>query len=386
MQKTEHQRVLLRHWLWSRRLTWTVAGGALLAAALLLVACGDDDDDETPPAPSAAPTAGEPTPAQEPAAAIDYDSLGGRIEIDGSSTVFPITEAVAEEFQLVAGKVQTTVGISGTGGGFSRFCAGETDISDASRPIKAEELAECEQNGIAFVEIPVAFDGLTVVVNPENDWVDSLTVEELNHIWRPDDPAQTWADVRAGWPDNEIVLFGPGTDSGTFDYFTETINGEVGAIRPDFTASEDDNVLVIGVEGEKNALGYFGLSYFVNNAERLKAVPINGGDGPVSPSDETVNNGTYTPLSRPLFIYVRIDSLAKPEVRAFVEFYLGDTGRALVSTPEVGYVQLPAELYTLAQERVAKGIAGSVYHDESLGLDPKTTPILDLYKTSAAAA
>ena len=342
----------------SRRLTGTVVGGALLAATLLLVACGDDEG-----------TAGP--------------ALRGRIEIDGSSTVFPITEAVAEEFQLVAGKVRTTVGISGTGGGFQRFCAGETDINDASRPIKAEELAACEQNGISFVEIPVAFDGLTVVVNPENTWVDSLTVEELHHIWRPDDPAQTWADVRAGWPDDEIALFGPGVDSGTFDYFTETINGEVGATRTDFTASEDDNLLVVAVEGETNALGYFGISYFVNNAQNLRAVPIDGGSGPVTPSNETVNDGAYKPLSRPLFLYVRIDSLAKPEVRTFVEFYLGETGRALVSMPEVGYVQLPAELYALAQERVAKGIAGSVYHDATLGIDPKGTPTLDLYRASA---
>ena len=273
--------------------------------------------------------------------------------------------------------MRTTVGISGTGGGFQRFCAGETDINDASRPIKAEELAACEQNGISFVEIPVAFDGLTVVVNPENTWVDSLTVEELHHIWRPDDPAQTWADVRGRLAGRRDRALRPRRGFRHLRLLHGAINGEVGATRTDFTASEDDNLLVVAVEGETNALGYFGISYFVNNAQNLRAVPIDGGSGPVTPSNETVNDGAYKPLSRPLFLYVRIDSLAKPEVRTFVEFYLGETGRALVSMPEVGYVQLPAELYALAQERVAKGIAGSVYHDATLGIDPKGTPTLD---------
>jgi len=302
--------------------------------------------------------------------------LGGRVEIDGSSTVFPITEAMAEEFQLANRGVRVTVGVSGTGGGFERFCAGETDISDASRPIKPSEEALCAAAGIEFVELPVAFDGLTVAVNPDDDWVDFLTVEEVRHIFRPEDPATNWRDVRDGFPDEEIVVFAPGADSGTFDYFTETINGESGAHRSQNTTfSEDDNVLVIGVSGERGGIGYFGYSYYINNAGRLKAAPIvNPATGEaVLPSLETINSGTYAPLSRPLFIYVAADALLRPEITAFVEFYLTE-GRPLIDAPEVGYVQLPDALYERNLERLRERDYGSPFQAA-----PEGTPLLDRY-------
>jgi phosphate transport system substrate-binding protein len=297
--------------------------------------------------------------------------LRGRVEIDGSSTVFPITEAMAEEFQLANRGVQVTVGVSGTGGGFERFCSGETDVSDASRPIKAAEEAQelCADAGIEFLELPVAFDGLTVAVNPDNDWVDVLTVEEVRHIFRPEDPATNWRDVRDGFPDEEIVVFAPGADSGTFDYFTETINGESEAHRSENTTfSEDDNVLVIGVSGERGGIGYFGYSYYVNNANRLRAAAIvNPATGEaVLPSLETINTGTYAPLSRPLFIYVAADALTRPEVAAFVEFYLTE-GRPLIDAPEVGYVQLPDALYERNLERIREGDYGSPFNAAPAG-------------------
>ena len=292
------------------------------------------------------------------AACESTSGLGGTIAIDGSSTVFPITEAMAEEFSLEHRGVRVTVGVSGTGGGFERFCAGEIDISDASRPIKPSEIEACAANGIDFVEIPVAFDGLSVVVNPENDFVDFLTVAELNAVWRPDHPVDRWSEIRPEWPDEGIDLFGPDVDSGTFDYFTEVINGEGGAVRADFTASADDNVLVIGVAGEEFGLGYFGFSFFINNADRLRAVPIDGGAGPVSPEPATINDGSYFPLSRPLFIYVAAASLDDPAVVQFIDFYL-TIGRALVDSPEIGYVRLPDELYEVIRRRVAARLTGS---------------------------
>ena len=296
------------------------------------------------------------------------DELAGQIVVDGSSTVFPITEAMAEEFGIQHRGVRVTVGISGTGGGFKRFCAGETDISDASRPIKDAEAELCAEAGISFIELPVAYDGLTVVVQPDNDWVDSLTVAELNHIFRPEDYATSWADVRVGFPDQEIVLFAPGADSGTFDYFTETINGDSGVHRSDnATFSEDDNVLVLGVSGERGGIGYFGFSYYANNQARLRAVPvINDAGRAVTPSLETINNGSYNPLARPLFIYVRAESLDRPEVAAFVEYYLTE-GVPLVDSPEVGYVQLPAALYTAVLGRVQNRTTGSAIADASDG-------------------
>lgn len=276
--------------------------------------------------------------------------LRGTVSLDGSSTVFPISEAVAEEFLSVAPRVRVTVGVSGTGGGFKKFLAQETDINDASRAISASEMATAETNGIDYLEIPVAFDGLSIVVNPQNDWVDYLTVAELQAIWQPGSTVDSWDDVRPGWPNAPIRLYGPGTDSGTFDYFTEAVNGESGASRPDYTASENDNVLVQGISGDEYALGFFGYAYFVENQQRLKLVPIDGGNGPVVPSPTTINDGTYSPLSRPIFIYLNMASLARPEVRAFVNFYLDNAG-ALAS--EVGYIELPEDMYQASREKIA---------------------------------
>jgi phosphate transport system substrate-binding protein len=284
----------------SRRLV-TLATG--LGAVALLAGCGGDD---------------------EPAAGAPGQALSGRIQADGSSTVGPFTTLAAERFQASNPGVRVTVGISGTGGGFERFCAGETDLSDASRPIKEEEDAICRQKGVEHVEFQVANDALTVVVNPQNDWVDCLTVEELNKIWEPGSNVKRWSQVRDGFPDLPLQLFGAGTDSGTFDYFTAEINGEEGASRADYTATEDDNVTVQGVAGARGGLGYFGFSYFEQNMGRLKAVAIDGGDGCVEPSVEAAQLGEYKPLSRPLFVYASEQSFAKPHVTAFVRFMLAN--------------------------------------------------------------
>jgi phosphate transport system substrate-binding protein len=276
--------------------------------------------------------------------------LRGAVTLDGSSTVYPISEAVAEEFLAMAPRVRVTVGVSGTGGGFKKFLAKEIDINDASRTIKESESVEAEANGIGYLEIPVAFDGLSVVVNPENDWVDSLTVTELQKIWQPGSTVDSWDDIRPDWPAVPIRLYGPGTDSGTFDYFTEAVNGESGASRPDYTASEDDNVLVQGIAGDEYALGFFGFAYYVENQDKLKVIPIDGGNGPVAPTSTSINDGTYSPLSRPIFIYLNTASLARTEVRAFVDFYIDNAG-ALAS--EVGYIELPEEMYQESREKLA---------------------------------
>lgn len=263
------------------------------------------------------------------------------IQIDGSSTVFPITEAIAEEF-MAQSDARVTVGVSGTGGGFERFCAGETDISNASRPIKETEIEACEAAGVDYVVIPVATDAITVVVSQENAFLSELTVEQLQTLWEPaaEGTVTRWNQLDSSFPDEEISLYGPGPDSGTFDYFTEEIVGEEDASRGDYTASEDDNVLVLGVSGDPNALGYFGMSYYLENQDILKAVGIDNGDGVVVPSPENIEE--YSPLSRPIFIYVSTDSLERPEVRAFVEYYLE---QAPTIVPEVGYVALPDEKY-----------------------------------------
>ena len=268
--------------------------------------------------------------------------LRGTIEIDGSSTVFPITQAVAEEFQNINDDVRVNVGISGTGGGMKRFTVGETDISDASRPIKPSEAETAQENGIEYIELEVAIDGLAVIVNKDNGFVDYLTTDELNMIWMPGSTVESWSDIRPEWPNEPIRLYGPGTDSGTFDYFTDTINGDEGASRPDFTASEDDNVLVQGIAGDQQALGYFGYAYYAENVDKLKIVPIDSGNGPVTPSDETINAGEYAPLSRPIFIYVSKASLERPEVEEFVIFYM-EYATELVA--EVGYTPLPESVY-----------------------------------------
>jgi len=289
------------------------------------------------------------------------------IKIDGSSTVYPITEAVAEEFQKSNEDIRVTVGISGTGGGFKKFCRGETDISDASRPIKASEIALCKEGAIEYIEIPVAYDGLAVIANPENDWVSDMTPAELKAIWEPaaQGVIMRWNQIRPEWPNEEIALFGPGTDSGTYDYFTEAINGKAGASRGDFTSSEDDNVLVHGVAGNKYALGYFGLAYYEENKESLKLLGIDNGKGAVEPSAETVNNGTYAPLSRPLFIYVNKASLQKPEIKSFTEFYIDNSSD--LST-EVGYVALPNDVILMATERFEGRKTGSVFKGASVGV------------------
>jgi len=250
------------------------------------------------------------------------NSLSGSIKIDGSSTVGPLTEAAAELFREENPDVKITVGISGTGGGFEKFCAKEIDISDASRPIDdKEEVPVCEKNGVSYDQIQVANDGITVVVNPDNDWAKCLTTDELKKIWDKGSKIDNWSQVRSGFPDEKMKLFGPGTDSGTFDFFTEEINGEKGRSRSDYSPSEDDNVTVQGVAGGKGNSGYFGLSYAEENTDKVKIVQVDGGDGCVTPSTETVQDGSYKPLSRPLFIYPSVAALKRPEVDAFVKFY-----------------------------------------------------------------
>ena len=275
--------------------------------------------------------------------------LSGTVEIDGSSTVFPITEAVAEEFRKVQPRVQVNVGVSGTGGGFKRFTSGEIDINDASRPIKSLEAEHAAKNGIEYVEIEVALDGLSVTVNPQNDFVTCVTTGELQKIWQPESTVQKWKDVRPEWPDRKVRLYGPGTDSGTFDYFTEVLMGQARASRADYTASEDDNFLVQGIAGDRNALGYFGYAYYIENTDKLKLIAVDSGNGCVLPTDETIQDGHYTPLSRPLLIYVNRVSLERPEVRAFLEFYM-DQADQLVR--EVGYVPLKPEEYQKNKEMV----------------------------------
>jgi phosphate transport system substrate-binding protein len=250
--------------------------------------------------------------------------LSGSVQVDGSSTVGPYATAAAEQFRSSNPNVRITVGVSGTGGGFERFCRGETDISNASRPIEADEQKACKDKGIEYVELQVANDALTVVANKDNDWADCLTVAQLKKIWDQGSKVDSWKDVDPAWPDERVRLYGPGTDSGTFDYFTAEINGEEGQSRSDYSASEDDNVIVQGVSGDKGSLGYFGLSYYEQNKDRLKALAVDGGEGCVEPSVDNAQSGKYKPLSRPLFMYVKKDALARPEAKGFLDFVLAN--------------------------------------------------------------
>ena len=285
------------------------------------------------------------------------------VKVDGSSTVFPVTEAVAEEFQKAKkNAIKVTVGISGTGGGFKKFCRGETDVSNASRPILKGEMADCAKAGIEYIELPVAFDALTVVINPKNTFIKQLTVAELKKMWEPaaQGKVMTWNQVNPAWPNQPLKLFGAGADSGTFDYFTEAINGKSKASRGDFTASEDDNVLVQGVSRDINALGFFGFAYYAENKNKLKSVPIAEKEGKpaVEPSEKTVIDGTYQPLARPIFIYVNAKSMAKPEVKEFVHYYLSQGAKL---SKEVKYVPLPERIYKAGLERLNKMQKGTVF-------------------------
>jgi phosphate transport system substrate-binding protein len=294
------------------------------------------------------------------------------IAIDGSSTVFPITEAMAEEFQKVNTGVKVTVGIAGTGGGFKKFCRGETDISDASRPIAEKERADCKAANVEYIELPIALDALTVIVNPRNDWAKEMTVAELKKVWEPEAQGKitNWKQVRDSFPDRPLKLYGAGTDSGTYDYFTAAIVGKEHSSRGDFTASEDDNVLVQGVAGDVNALGFFGLAYYLENANKLKAVAIKPKDDAkaVMPSVEAARDGSYQPLSRPIFIYVSKKSVeSKPEVAKFVEFYL-DKKNALKLVKEVGYVPLPDKAYDVFMQRFKERTLGTAFHGSKVGI------------------
>jgi phosphate transport system substrate-binding protein len=293
------------------------------------------------------------------------DEVAGRIAVDGSSTVYPITEAVGEEFQKANPKTRVTIGISGTGGGFKKFCSGETDISDASRPIKPTEVELCAKNGIEYVELPIAYDGLAVMVHPKNDWASCMTVAELKRLWEPEaqGAVMRWNQIRPEWPDKAIHLLGAGVDSGTYDYFTEAIVGREHASRGDFQSSEDDNVIVQGIAADPLALGFFGLAYYEENRDRLKLVAIDdekddNGKGCILPTSETVEQGQYQPLARPLFIYVGTKAADRPEVQAFLTFYLRKAPELI---REVGYIPLPAEAYRLAQARFDRRITGSLF-------------------------
>ncbi len=300
-----------------------------------------------------------------------FKKYNGKIKIDGSSSVYPITEAVAEEYRREHSDIRITVGVSGTGGGFKKFARGETDISNASRPISKTEREACQKNNIRFIEIPVAYDGLAVVVSPSNDFVDFLTVAELKKIWEPaaQEKIKSWKQVRESFPDVPLRLYGAGTSSGTYDYFTEAIVGKAKSSRGDYTASEDDNVLVQGVSSDKGALGYFGLAYYTENKTKLKLIGVDNGNGPVYPSDSTVNDGRYAPLSRPEFIYVNAASASNQVIKDFIQFYI-NVAPALVK--EVGYVPLSPEIYQMGYQRVINNRQGSMFvNTTTVGADLK---------------
>lgn len=337
--------------------TWRALSGVALAG-IALTGCGSNGG--TGDAQTATTDTGA-TGGTQTAMAGDTN-MKGEIRGDGSSTVFPITEAVAEEFQKTHPNVKVTVGISGTGGGFKKFAVGDTVLQDASRPIEEKEMATAKKNNIEYIELPVAYDGLSVVVNPKNTWAKSLTVAELKKIWEPGSKINNWSQVRAGFPDKPLKLYGAGTDSGTFDYFTKEIVGKEKSSRSDYTASEDDNTLVQGISRDPNALGYFGYAYYAENKDKLNLVAIDEGEGkgPVLPNPETISSNTYKPLSRPLYVYIERKAADKPEVEEFVNFYL-DNAKDLVG--QVGYVALPDSVYDAAKERFAARTTGTVYSD-----------------------
>jgi phosphate transport system substrate-binding protein len=333
---------------------------ALALAGVMVGACSKSEHS----APKGEPERAAEQGATSAAELTKSNEQAQPIAIDGSSTVFPISEAMAEEFQKKSGS-RVTVAASGTGGGFKKLCAREIAIAGASRPIKPSEVDSCKSNGVEYVELPVAYDGIAVVVHAKNTWVDKMSVAELKKLWEPEaqGKVKTWADVRKGWPKEEIHLFGAGVDSGTYDYFTKAIVGEEHKSRGDYTSSEDDNVLVKGISTDKLALGFFGFAYFEENKDKLKLVPIDdgisaNGEAPVLASRETIENGSYQPLSRPVFIYVNRSEAERKEVASFVDYYIGE-GTKLVD--EVGYIGLPADTYKLVQQRFAKRTTGSAF-------------------------
>ena len=345
----------------------------MLAIILTVAACGGSSSSETSTSSQVV------TQSAPESGSTRVSGLSGDIEIDGSSTVFPISEAVAEEFGiLTGGDVKVLVGVSGTGGGFSKFCNGETDISNASRPIKASEVTLCAENGIEFIELPVAIDGLSVVVNPENDFVSCLTLQELNSMWSPEAEGNVadWDQVRSTWPSEGMSLYGPGAASGTFDYFTEVVNGESQSSRGDFIASENDNVLVQGISGDRNGIGYFGYSYYAENQDKLKLVAVDGGAGCVTPTPETIADGTYAPFSRPLFIYVNAGAAKDTHIREFVTYFLSREGGLLVQ--EAGYIPFPDATARLSVERIDAMSTGTLFG----GVNPRSGPVHQVLEQS----
>jgi len=332
--------------------TFKTTSAALLAAASLLLAAAPQD-----------------------AKPADLKSLKGAIKVDGSSTVYPITEAVAEEFNKEAKKVRVTVGISGTGGGFKRFSAGEIDISDASRPIKKTESDGAAKTGVEYIELPVAYDGLTIVVHPKNTWCTALTVDQIKKIYSASGGVKSWKDIDPSYPDKAIKVYSPGTDSGTFDYFKEVTIGKDGSIRSDISVSEDDNVLVRGVAGDEGAIGFFGCAYYFENKDKVKAVAVDGGKGPVAVSVDAIENGSYAPFSRPLFIYVNRKSAERAEVSAFIDYYLA---KAPELVGEVGYVKLPSSIYAKVAANWSKRRTGTQFTTPSG--EPVTGSLATVYE------
>lgn len=356
-----------------RRISRHAAVGSIVAMTLSLAACGGG----TPQA-GTSPAGESPAAGASPAA-----EASATVKVDGSSTVFPISEAMAEEFMKSNPNVKVIVGTSGTGGGFKKFCAGETDISNASRPIKPEEIELCKKGNVEYVELPISYDGLSVVVNPKNDFATCLSPDQLKVMWEPaaEGKVKTWKAVDPKFPDKPLTLYGPGTDSGTYDYFTKAVTGEEGKSRGDYTPSEDDNVIVQGVSGDEGSLGFFGFAYYEANKDKLKLVEIKNKSGKcVAPSAETIADGSYSPLSRPEFIYVKKDALNKPEVKAFVAFQIDPANKKLIS--DTGYLPLPEDVMALTKERLDKGTTGSVFG----GKAPVGAKLADLLKAEQAGS